>query len=447
MRKILISIIIFLLVLSCSKEPESVIDSTCHNISILAQIEDLSEVEETKASGQSIIRLKWTAGDKVSVVNVTTGKALGGYLQADAAGNSSIFSGNLVGSINVGDKLAFIYPSQDYTEETDFTSVVLDRSVQTSSSPSLMLIGHHTVESGSNSFTNQAITFNYQMHFLRINLCELPVSTSISSVIISGLNDLVTLSISGDKVVATPSSDKGYITYSGTASTNSYGTSSIFIGVPVSTSATSRTITVTTATNAYSANFTKSELKSGGYNYINIAGFVKSYMTFKDASVKAKCVELYDKNNDGNISFLEAAAVTDLGVATKAAGDNPFPTSILHFAELQFFTGLASIPSFQNYTMLKTVAIPSQISSIPANAFNGCSDLETVIFTSTTPPTIGTDAFTGCGSYISFYVPTESVDDYKTAMPSFSEKIHDIAEVGSDFGLEGWSEVQHNGSV
>lgn len=440
MKKVSVLLCIILVAVSCTKgmRPQ---ETNVHEFSVNAQLSDF-QLEETRATGENVIRLNWAEGDKISVVNITTGKVLGGSLSAVSSGSSSIFTGSLTGTINNGDKLAFVYPCQNYSQEATFTPIDIDYSVQSTKNPNLAMVAYYTTESNANSFTNISVKFALQMSFLRVNLSELPVSTTLQEVRINGVNDRLTFSISGNEIAATTTSVNGYIkcTASG-VTTDSRGSQTVFIGVIATPKAESRSITVVTPTSEYSAYFPVAALnKNTPYN-VNANGFVQSIMTFKDASVKAKCIQLYDANADGQLSFLEAAAVTDLGVAlTKAAGENPFPTSILHFAELQFFTGLSAIPSFQGYTMLKTVAIPPQISSIPINAFKGCSALETVIFTATTPPSIGTDAFAGCDSHIAYYVPTESVTAYKNAWPSMAGAIHDIAEVGGDFGLEGWSE-------
>lgn len=430
MKRIIFLLTLGVMVLSCAKEQSHLPVKETHNFSINAVINDLQEYGLTKAIGENVIRLSWSEGDEISVVNVTTGKALGGNLRAVANGTSSIFTGVVTGQINANDKLAFIYPAQNYPSEQDFIPVDIDYSVQSGTTPDLIMIAHHTVADDVNSFVNIDVDFSFQMSFMRLNLSQLPVSTKVSSVTMNNVNDHIQLSISGGQIVSTTSGVNNFISFTTPVKTDARGAQSILMGVLPSPATSSRSISATTATNTYSAFFNSAELKVNKYYYSSITGFVQSIMTFKDASVKAKCIQLYDANADGQLSFLEAAAVTDLSVAlTKAAGQNPFPTSILHFAELQFFTGLSAIPSFQGYTMLKTVAIPPQISSIPDNAFKGCSALETVIFTSTTPPSIGSNAFSGCDSHIACYVPTESVTDYKNALPAISSSIHDVSEI------------------
>ncbi len=441
MRKYIYLFATFVLALSCHKEtPET--SCATHQFAVDAEMAEMEDIA-TKASGLSVIRLSWTKGDKISVINVTTGKALGGSLSANSAGTTTTFTGTLTGTINAGDKLAFLYPCQNYTAEADFSSATIGYSTQTTTDPSLAMVAHHTVADASNQITNLSVNFEFLMSFIRINLTELPISTPVTSVEISGMNDRLTCSISNDKLTANASSGSGSgnatVSYTASLNTNVRGNKTIFMGILASTTP-NRTITVNTSTTSFSAYFSNVTFSAGkSYNTI-AAGFVQSMLTFKDASVKAKCLELFDKNADGQISFLEAATVSDLGVSTRSAGENPFPKSILHFAELQFFSSLQSLPSFEGYDMLKTVAIPAQIATLPANTFKNCSALEAVVFTADTPPTLGNDVFAGCDANLLLYVPTAAVSAYKTVLPSMASRIHDIAEVGADFGLDGWSD-------
>ena len=57
---------------------------------------------------------------------------------------------------------------------------------------------------------------------------------------------------------------------------------------------------------------------------------------FQDESTKLICTLHWDENEDGELSYEEAAKVTDLGTAFKGS-------SILAFTELEHFTGLEGI--------------------------------------------------------------------------------------------------------
>ena len=69
---------------------------------------------------------------------------------------------------------------------------------------------------------------------------------------------------------------------------------------------------------------------------------------------------------------------------------------------------------FRNCTGLTTLVIPSNISSISGYAFDGCSGLTSITVESTTPPTLGSNAFNNTND-CPIYVPSGSVNAYKAA--------------------------------
>lgn len=65
---------------------------------------------------------------------------------------------------------------------------------------------------------------------------------------------------------------------------------------------------------------------------------------------------------------------------------------------------------------MTSVTIPDSVTSIGNNAFNGCKSLTSAYCKATTPPSLGdTSVFDSNGSVRTIYVPTESVDAYKSA--------------------------------
>ena len=117
-------------------------------------------------------------------------------------------------------------------------------------------------------------------------------------------------------------------------------------------------------------------------------------IVFADANVKSECVDSWDTNGDNELSYAEAAVVTDIETLFR---NN---STITSFNELQYFTGLTSIASnaFAGCSGLTAVTLPNTITSIGQNAFGinsqgmGCTSLNSIVFPNSLT-TIGFEAF------------------------------------------------------
>ena len=132
---------------------------------------------------------------------------------------------------------------------------------------------------------------------------------------------------------------------------------------------------------------------------------------FADDNVKAICVANWDTDGDGELSYAEAAAVTSLGTAFKNNAD------ITSFDELQYFTGLTSLPnaSFMSCTNLVSISLPSSIASLGTGAFFNCTSLSVMTVYAETPPTAVSNTFGNVPSSLVVKVPCGTSDAYQAA--------------------------------
>ena len=135
-------------------------------------------------------------------------------------------------------------------------------------------------------------------------------------------------------------------------------------------------------------------------NRNNIYLAINPNIQFADAAVKTICVDNWDSNGDGELSYAEASAVTSLGEAFK---NNE---SITSFNELQYFTGLTSInnDAFSGCWSLAAVTLPHSVQTIGEFSFYGCNFPSIVIPNSVT--SIGSHAFRSCGALTSITIPS-----------------------------------------
>ena len=100
-------------------------------------------------------------------------------------------------------------------------------------------------------------------------------------------------------------------------------------------------------------------------SYVNGTLSIVDYILFADDIVQSLCLANWDRNNDGYLSKEEAAAVTDIGSVFRNS-------SITSFDELKYFTGLSSIPAnaFNGCLNLLSIVIPESVTSIGDYAFD-----------------------------------------------------------------------------
>lgn len=165
------------------------------------------------------------------------------------------------------------------------------------------------------------------------------------------------------------------------------------------------------------------------------------YVSFVDPEVRRICLWRWDTDHDNQLSFADVAAVTDIGYQN---GNYTFSTSsIQYFDELQYFTGLTGVYTydFRACTSLRHITLPPQIRNIGTGSFQDCTSLTEIVIPASVQ-WIGNETFSGCtalsvymesptppvlngpdpeGEYHIFYgvphiyVPYGSVETYKAA--------------------------------
>ncbi len=189
---------------------------------------------------------------------------------------------------------------------------------------------------------------------------------------------------------------------------------------------------------------------------------------FADPAVKQKCVAAWDTDHDGELSYVEAAAVDSLGHVF--TGD----TDIRTFDELEYFTGLEAIDAeaFRDCIHLQSVRIPNKVRFIRHDAFRNtalewftfpgtvagigdhiledCPHLHTVVFESRLPQTNMTPEslpFVNCPQLSAIFIPQtemaeilrgkklkESGMDLKTADNSYHSKYSYVYRLWEQWG-------------
>lgn len=133
----------------------------------------------------------------------------------------------------------------------------------------------------------------------------------------------------------------------------------------------------------------------------------------------------------GNSAFTNSVSLAFINLpnGVTSLGDSVF-RNCLNFRYINIPNSLTTIPDycFYNCDGLTDIELHSGITSIGDYAFNSCSSIYSMTLHSTVPPTIGANTLTLTSSNLKIYVPSESVNAYKTATnwSTYANKIYAI---------------------
>ena len=140
-------------------------------------------------------------------------------------------------------------------------------------------------------------------------------------------------------------------------------------------------------------------------------------IVFADILAKYACVERFDSNGDGEVSYEEAAAATSLSGLFRDWKE------VSSFDEIKYFTGVTSTEGlFENLSKLTAITIPDNITTI--GKFESCNALAKVVMPKRTNP-LPSYLFLNCGSIQEVVFPEniETIPEYCIAGMNQLKKI------------------------
>lgn len=239
---------------------------------------------ETKSSIQPRITLKWSDGDLISVVNLTTGKNLLGDLVARVDDDQVYFKGDLSGSVRTGDKLAAIYPCQNYSGISNITDISFDFSAQTCSSMNEVPFCAYSI------FTCETVgvvkvesPFVIPVSFNQIAISNIEPNTKIEYIELSNVGNNISFNVNKAAGTLDLTSTSGKVRITPEAKQSGADGSLFAYCALAESNASARTITVKALPNIYTAQWAQSAMSTSKY-YTSIASDFTS-TEYKDFTV------------------------------------------------------------------------------------------------------------------------------------------------------------------
>ena len=226
---------------------------------------------ETRSSIQPKITLKWSDGDLISVVNLTTGKNLLGDLVARVDDDQVYFEGDLSGSVRTGDKLAAIYPSQNYSSISNITDISFDLSNQTCSSMNeVPFFAYSLFTCESVGVVNVQSPFVIPVSFNQIAISNIEPNTKIEYIELSNVGNSLLFNVNKSSGTLDLTSTTGKVRIIPEAKYSGDDGSLFAYCALAESKASERSIVVKALPNIYTAEWAKSAMSTSKY-YTSIA--------------------------------------------------------------------------------------------------------------------------------------------------------------------------------
>ncbi|MBR3743486.1 MAG: leucine-rich repeat protein [Bacteroidales bacterium] len=338
---------------------------------------DNAQTKATIINNGSALIFRWAVGDTLGIFP-NKGNQVEFPITTQESSTSASFDGGGWALRNNASYAAY-YPFSVWNYLRQNETILLDYSgqLQNGNGSYTHLSAYDYLASAKTTPKNSTVTFQMDRlgSILYIDIV-VPEPETITSLTISCdeaiFVEKAALNISGSNPVVTPIETKESLTlaFENTTTTEQNETVRAYMAVqPLDFSTKTVTATLETESGSYTAPVTSRVVNKGKAAFLRFSDvFTPVNIEFVDAEVKRICVEHWDTNGDGELSYKEAAAVTDLGDAFKESN------VIASFEELQYFTGLTEIcdAAFCNCYNLQSIVLPETIQRIGVIAFNAC---------------------------------------------------------------------------
>lgn len=302
-KSIYFSALLLAVLTSCAKENSQDIEvKGQHSFRLNTTVPCLETDDvDTKASMKASVRLQWSDGDQISVVNLSTGKTMIGNLTAKVNGDRVIFEGELSGSIKAGNKMAAIYPCQNYSSITNVSDFELDLSKQTcATKDDLKFAAYSLFDCKTTGVVEVTSDFVVPVSFNQITLATIDPETKIDYVELTNVGNGISFHVNSSegKLELTPSVGKVRITPQSKLSEKN---GALFAYCALAESpASSRAVTVKALPKIYYATWAESAMSASKF-YTSIASDFET-QEYKDFMVSAPS-SLEVGYQGGTISF------------------------------------------------------------------------------------------------------------------------------------------------